>query len=66
MAIPHANPGDVVDVRPLASALAASTTSTLLKTENIEVIRLVMTARRLPNTKLVARARCNVWMGRSP
>ncbi len=44
MAIPHANPGDVIDIRPLGAALATSKTSTLLKSRNIEVVRLVMTA----------------------
>lgn len=43
MAIPHANPGDVIDIRPLGAALATSKTSTLLKSKNIEVVRLVMT-----------------------
>lgn len=44
MAIPHANPGDVIDVRPLGTALATTKTHTLLKTEHVEVVRLVMTA----------------------
>ncbi len=44
MAIPHANPGDVIDIRPLEAALATSKTSTLLKSKNIEIVRLVMTA----------------------
>jgi quercetin dioxygenase-like cupin family protein len=44
MAIPHANPGDVIDVRPLGPALASAKTTTLLKTGKIEVIRLVMSA----------------------
>ena len=44
MAIPHANPGEVIDVRPLGPALATTKTSTLFKTESIEVIRLVMHA----------------------
>jgi quercetin dioxygenase-like cupin family protein len=44
MAIPHANPGDVIDVRPLGAALATTKTSTLFKTERIEVVRLVMAA----------------------
>ena len=35
MAIPHAQAGDVVDVRPLGSALATARTSTLLKTEGV-------------------------------
>lgn len=42
MAIPHAQPGDVIDVRPLQAALATARTGTLLKSEQIEVIRLVM------------------------
>jgi quercetin dioxygenase-like cupin family protein len=44
MAITHANPGDVIDVRPLGSSLATAKTTTLLKTGKVEVIRLVMTA----------------------
>lgn len=44
MAIDHAQPGQVVDVRPLRSALADSKTRTLFKTENVEAVRLVMQA----------------------
>lgn len=44
MAIPHAIPAEVIDVRPLAAALATTKTHTLLKTEHVEVVRLVMTA----------------------
>lgn len=44
MAIPHAAPGDVIDVRPLGTALAAAQTKTLFKTRQIEVVRLVMAA----------------------
>jgi quercetin dioxygenase-like cupin family protein len=42
MAIPHAKPGEVVDVRPLGSAVASSQTQTLVRTEQMEVIRLVV------------------------
>jgi quercetin dioxygenase-like cupin family protein len=42
MAIPHAKPGDVIDVRPLASALASSQSATLVRAEQVEVIRLVV------------------------
>lgn len=42
MAITHAQPGEVIDVRPYGSALAAAKTITLLKTGKVEVIRLVM------------------------
>ena len=44
MAIPHAQPGEAVDVRPLGAALAESKTNTLFKTENVEVVRIVMPA----------------------
>lgn len=44
MAIPHAQPGEVIDVQPLGSALATTKTSTLVKTEKVEIIRLVMVA----------------------
>jgi quercetin dioxygenase-like cupin family protein len=44
MAIPHANPGDVIDVRPLGSELASTKTHTLVKTDKFEVVRLVVGA----------------------
>ncbi|WP_437191330.1 cupin domain-containing protein [Planctomicrobium sp. SH527] len=44
MAIPHAQPGDVIDVRPMADQLAASITKTLIKTPHVEVIRMVLPA----------------------
>lgn len=44
MAIPHAKPGDVIDVRPLANTLAESKTKTLIKTPHVEVIRMVLSA----------------------
>ena len=42
MAIPHAKPGEVVDVRRLGSALASAQTHTLVRAEQVEVIRLVV------------------------
>jgi quercetin dioxygenase-like cupin family protein len=42
MAVPHAQPGQVVSVRPLGAALAQAKTTTLIKTKNLEVIRLVL------------------------
>jgi quercetin dioxygenase-like cupin family protein len=44
MAIPHANPGEIVDVRPLGAALATTITHTLIKTDDLEVIRIVLLA----------------------
>ena len=49
MAIPHAQPGEVIDVRPLADILASSKTRTLIKTPHVEVIRIV-----LPASKVIA------------
>src|SRR5580765_4197575 len=53
MAIPHAKPGDVVDVRPLGSGLAAASTWTIVKTDALEVIRIVLPAgKELPRHKV--------------
>jgi quercetin dioxygenase-like cupin family protein len=42
MAIPHAHAGEVVDVRPLREKIADTKTYTILKTDVMEVVRLVM------------------------
>jgi quercetin dioxygenase-like cupin family protein len=42
MAIPHAKSGEVMDVRPLGPALTNSQTTTLAKTDSLEIIRLVI------------------------
>jgi hypothetical protein len=42
MAITHAKPGEIVNVRPLGAALAETKTTTLFKTENVESVRMVM------------------------
>jgi quercetin dioxygenase-like cupin family protein len=44
MAVPHAQPGEVIDARPLGTSLATTKTTTLLNTEKVEIIRLVMVA----------------------
>lgn len=44
MAIPHAKSGEVIDIRPLGSALPHSKTTTLVKTDALEIIRLVIPA----------------------
>ena len=44
MSIHHAAQGEVVDVRPLKQQIASTKTSTLLKTESMELLRLVMPA----------------------
>ena len=44
MAIPHAKSGEVIDIRPLGSVLQHVWTSTLVKTETLEIVRLVLLA----------------------
>jgi quercetin dioxygenase-like cupin family protein len=52
MAIPHAKPCEVVDVRPLGSALASAQTKTLVRADQVEVILLVVPAgKEIPEHK---------------
>ena len=44
MAILHAEPGEIIDVRPLGEAVTTNKTTTLVKTDDMEIIRLVVTA----------------------
>jgi quercetin dioxygenase-like cupin family protein len=49
MAIPHAKAGEVISVRPLGAALNATSTYAIVKTDILEVIRIVLPAgKRLP------------------
>jgi quercetin dioxygenase-like cupin family protein len=52
MAIPHAKPGEVVDIRPLGAALTSAQTKTLVRAEQVEVVRLVVPAgKEIPEHK---------------
>lgn len=44
MAIPHANPGEIINLTPPESKLSETRTTTLFKTEHLEAIRLVLPA----------------------
>ena len=44
MAIAHARPGEVIDVRPLGERLPSVATHALVKTRSLELIRLVLLA----------------------
>lgn len=44
MALPHALPGQAIDVRPLGAQLAQAQTTALFKSIDLEVIRLVLRA----------------------
>ena len=46
MAIPHAASGQAIDVRPLGAALATGRTVALVKTDTLEVFRMVLRAGR--------------------
>jgi quercetin dioxygenase-like cupin family protein len=53
MAIPHARSGQVIDVRPLGPSFTEERTVALFKTEDLEVIRLVLPAgKALPPHKV--------------
>ena len=53
MALPHAAPGEPIDVRPLGGRLAQQQTAALFKSAALEVIRLVLPAgRSLPPHKV--------------
>jgi quercetin dioxygenase-like cupin family protein len=44
MATHHAEPGEVIDVRPLGSYLAQAVSSILAKSDELEIIRLILPA----------------------
>ncbi len=46
MATARALPGEVIDIRPFGNALATSATAVLVKTDTLEIVRLVVLAGR--------------------
>lgn len=44
MATHHAEPGEVFDIRPLGSRLAQAVTTTLAKSDQLEIIQLILPA----------------------
>jgi quercetin dioxygenase-like cupin family protein len=44
MAIHHASSGEVIDIRPLGDRIGESQTVTLVKTDQLEIIRLMLPA----------------------
>jgi len=54
MAIHHALSGEMIDIRPLGSALNRTRTSTLYKTQLLEVFRMVLLAgKEMPEHEVV-------------
>ena len=53
MALPHANPGQLLDVRPFGDRLSGEKTAALFKSRDLEVMRLVLRAgKSLPAHKV--------------
>jgi quercetin dioxygenase-like cupin family protein len=53
MAIPHAKAGEVISVLPLGAALSGTRTFTIVKSDSLEVIRIVLAAgKTLPPHKV--------------
>ena len=53
MALKHAQPLEVIDIRPLGACLSESVTSSLLKTSGLQLMRVVLQAgKRLPEHKV--------------
>jgi quercetin dioxygenase-like cupin family protein len=46
MALPHAQPLDVIGVRPLGDRLAAAVSTSLLKTDRLQLLHLVLPAHK--------------------
>ena len=44
MATHHSSPGELIDISPLVNTLGDAKTGTLLKTDDMEVLRLVLPA----------------------
>lgn len=56
MALKHAAPGEVVDLRPLGSRLAATRTHAVVRTSSFEAVRLVVpTGVEIPSHKVPGR-----------
>ncbi len=65
MAIPHAASGQVIDIRPLAGAIPSSVTKTLIKTDRLEVIRLVLpVGKEIPSHKVAGEITVQCLEGR--
>ncbi len=44
MALPHAQPLDIIDLRPLGAALAPTRSHSLLRTDRLQLMRIVLLA----------------------
>lgn len=65
MALHHAKPGEVVDLRPLGEGLAEARTSAIVRTPGFEAVRLVVPAgKEVPTHKVPGRIMLHCLEGR--
>lgn len=65
MALRHASPGDVVDLRPLGEGLADARSSAIVRTPSFEAMRLVVLAgAEIPTHKVPGRITLHCIEGR--
>jgi len=65
MAIPHAAPGQVIDIKPLGESIAEHTTRALFKTRVLEVIHMVLPAKKaIPEHKVAGEITVQCLEGR--
>ena len=56
MALRHAQPGEVIDLRPLGEGLAEARTSAIVRTPSFEAVRLIVPAgTEIPTHKVPGR-----------
>jgi quercetin dioxygenase-like cupin family protein len=65
MAIPHAKSGEVIDLQPAGGSPASAQTHTLVKTDRLEVIQLVVPAgKQLPRHQVAGEITVQCLEGR--
>ena len=65
MALKHARPGEVVDLRPLGDGLAQARTNAIVRTPSFEAVRLVVPAgTEIPTHKVPGRIMLHCLEGR--
>lgn len=66
MALKHAQPGEIVDLRPLGDAFAEAKSSAIVRTSSFEAIRLVVPAgTEIPTHKVSGRIMLHCLEGRA-
>ena len=67
MAIPHAAPGELIDVRPLGADLRSTSSTTLIRAFHLEVFRFVLPAgKAAPDHRAAGALTCLLYTSPSP